>query len=61
MKKRSYASKLVKIGEEQEEFAVQAKPIPVQIHRTTRDRIVDAIITVTIAVVANVIVTVFVL
>lgn len=58
--KRSKASKLVKVGAEQEEFAVQAQPIPVQIHRTKRERMIEAATLVTISVVASVVANVIV-
>lgn len=56
MMRKPEARKLLKVGQQQEDFAIEAKPILVEIRRTKRDRVVDAIVLVAIAVAANVIV-----
>lgn len=48
-----------KVGGEREEFDLEINPVPVRIRRTLRERVEDALILVTIAVVAQVLVQVF--
>ena len=56
MLRRYPTTKTKKIGGEQEDFDLEIKPVPVRIRRTFRERVEDALILVTIAVVAQVIV-----